>query len=297
MPTPPLISVIMPAYNAAMTISESIESILRQDHANVEVIVVDDGSADDTLRIAGEISESDPRVRVFHKANGGVSSARNFALTKAEGKYIAFLDADDTYVKDRFAEQVAAMERDDNVGLVFSRHRVKDNDTGTVSDTFAVFPNDGDSKAMLLHLLKHGYFFNLNSSLVRREAIRHPFDERIKTAEDFDFVLRLAMSCKFVGVDRYVTLMLRGHESLASKEKSNIYRNERKVVERFLTENRRGLRPFLSAKSHQHLRFSKRYQQNSMRLALYHGMASIAYNPLNELAYKHLVMQLMLRRR
>lgn len=293
----PLISVIMPAYNASRTIADSIESILRQDYENIEVIVVDDGSVDDTLRIAEKISDKDSRVRLFHKKNGGVSSARNMALTKAIGEHVAFLDADDVYEEKRFGEQVAVLQQDDTVGLVFGRHRVKDNHTGATHDTHSLFPRNGDTKAMLLHLLQHGYFFNLNSSLVRRTAIRHPFNERLKTAEDFDFVLRLAMESKFVGIEQYVTVILRGHDSLTVTEKSNIYKNERKVVEKFLTENRRGLRPFLSAKSHQHLRFSKRYHKNSTRLSLYHGMASIAYNPLNDLAYKHLVMQLMLRRR
>ena len=88
-----MISVIIPAYNAARTIRRCIQSVLEQTYTEWEMIIVDDGSKDDTLAICQ--SYDDSRIRVLHKENGGVSSARNMGLKFAQGDYIAFIDSDD----------------------------------------------------------------------------------------------------------------------------------------------------------------------------------------------------------
>lgn len=103
----PLISVIMPAYNAAAYIEEAIRSVLGQTHSNLEMIVIDDGSKDATAGIARSIT--DPRVRVFQQPNGGVSSARNKGLDLARGEYIAFHDADDGMEPTNLAEKLQAL--------------------------------------------------------------------------------------------------------------------------------------------------------------------------------------------
>lgn len=92
-----LVSIIIPAYNTGEYIHRAIESSLRQTHNNVEIIVVDDGSEDDTLEVARSYAERDSRVRVFHKENGGVSSARNRGICESHGEYITFLDSDDWF--------------------------------------------------------------------------------------------------------------------------------------------------------------------------------------------------------
>ncbi|MBQ7215371.1 MAG: glycosyltransferase family 2 protein [Synergistaceae bacterium] len=90
-----LVSIIIPAYNTAQYIHRAIESSLRQTHKNVEVLVVDDGSTDDTLKIAQEYAARDGRLRVFTQENAGVSAARNHAMREAKGEYMIFLDSDD----------------------------------------------------------------------------------------------------------------------------------------------------------------------------------------------------------
>jgi glycosyltransferase involved in cell wall biosynthesis len=91
----PHISVIVPAYNAEEYLTRAVDSILMQDYMSVEVIIVDDGSTDATLAVCEELSSHDSRVRVIHKENGGVGSARNAGLDVARGEYVMFLDADD----------------------------------------------------------------------------------------------------------------------------------------------------------------------------------------------------------
>lgn len=91
----PLVSIIIPAYNTAPYVFRAIESSLRQTHPNIEVLVIDDGSTDDTLRVAESYAEKDKRVRVFHQENAGVSAARNHGIREAHGEYLMFLDSDD----------------------------------------------------------------------------------------------------------------------------------------------------------------------------------------------------------
>src|SRR5688572_1866005 len=90
-----LVSVIIPAYNAGPFISETLESVLAQTYSNWEVIVVNDGSKDNTENILKQYSEKDPRISFISKTNSGVSDTRNKGIDKAKGEFIAFLDADD----------------------------------------------------------------------------------------------------------------------------------------------------------------------------------------------------------
>ena len=91
----PLISIIVPVYNVEKHISECIESLLNQTYQNLEIVLVDDGSTDESGKICDKFAQKDNRIKVYHKPNGGVSSARNYGLEKATGKYISFCDSDD----------------------------------------------------------------------------------------------------------------------------------------------------------------------------------------------------------
>lgn len=104
---PPLVSVIIPAYNAAPWIADTVRSVLDQSFLDLEVIVVDDGSTDATASVLRTLT--DPRLRVIQQKNGGVSSARNKGLDAASGTYIAFLDADDAMEHTNIAEKLEAI--------------------------------------------------------------------------------------------------------------------------------------------------------------------------------------------
>ena len=90
-----LVSIIIPAYNTAPYIQRAIESSQRQSHTNVEIIIIDDGSTDDTLKVSQSYAEKDSRIKVIHQENAGVSSARNHGMREANGEYYVFLDSDD----------------------------------------------------------------------------------------------------------------------------------------------------------------------------------------------------------
>lgn len=110
----PLVSVIMPNYNSEKYIKDSIESVLNQTYSNLELIIVDDISNDSSIKIIKEFVNSDKRVKFYQlDEKGGASKARNLAISKAMGKYVAFLDSDDLWKKEKLEKQINFMEEND----------------------------------------------------------------------------------------------------------------------------------------------------------------------------------------
>lgn len=107
-----LVSVIMPAYNSSEYISDAIESVLAQNYQEFELIIVDDCSSDNTLHIVNQFADKDDRVRLYElDKNSGAAIARNLAIEKANGRYIAFLDSDDMWKSDKLVKQIAFMKK------------------------------------------------------------------------------------------------------------------------------------------------------------------------------------------
>lgn len=115
----PLISVIVPAYNIEKYIQKCAESILKQTYKNIELIIVNDGSTDNTGAVCDEIAKNDSRVVVVHKPNGGVSSARNTALDVAKGDYISIIDGDDWVEPTLFEDAINAMQENNADAFMF----------------------------------------------------------------------------------------------------------------------------------------------------------------------------------
>ncbi|NTS78280.1 glycosyltransferase [Catenovulum sp. SM1970] len=102
----PLISVVIPAYNAGQYIEETLQSVFKQDYSNLEILVVNDGSTDNTLEILNKYQD---KITIFDIANSGVSYARNFAVEHAKGDWLAFIDADDLWDTDKLSKQYAQL--------------------------------------------------------------------------------------------------------------------------------------------------------------------------------------------
>lgn len=114
-----MISVIVPAYNIAPYIERCVNSILNQTYSNLEILLVDDGSTDDTPAIVDRLAEKDCRIRVFHIENNGVSNARNTALDVAKGDYISIIDGDDWIEPTLFEDAIMAMNKHDADAFMF----------------------------------------------------------------------------------------------------------------------------------------------------------------------------------
>lgn len=125
----PKISVIVPVYNVEKYLRRCIDSILSQTFSDFELLLIDDGSKDKSGDICDEYAAKDARIRVFHKDNGGVSSARNLGLVKANGEFIFFVDSDD-YLDNTHLENYS--KDIDNFDLIFQGYKLVDETTGKI---------------------------------------------------------------------------------------------------------------------------------------------------------------------
>ena len=116
----PFLSVIIPVYKVEKYLNRCVDSVLAQDFVDVEIILVDDGSPDRCPTICDEYAKKDTRVKVIHKENGGLSSARNAGIEIAQGEYLTFLDSDDAWVENKLGEVITYLKKADVDMLVFS---------------------------------------------------------------------------------------------------------------------------------------------------------------------------------
>jgi hypothetical protein len=162
-----LVSVIVPAYNAAATLDETLRSVRSQTHRELEILVVDDGSSDATLEIARRHAEQDPRLRIISQKNAGVAAARNRGIAESKGELVAPVDADDLWSPDKIERQLQALrEGGDRVGLVYTWYSHIDAD-GQVMGTVQPMES-GD----VLEPICFGNFVgNGSSTLMRKSAV------------------------------------------------------------------------------------------------------------------------------
>jgi len=196
--TKPLISIIMPAYNAERYIAESIGSVLSQTYQNWELIIVDDGSTDKTADVVLNRSSSDSRIKYIFEENKGVAAARNTGIKRSSGDLIAFLDSDDLWLEEKLELQVRIME-EVNADVVFSSGFMFDEeDTANETVTYPTFLGKFDPPDMFkLLLVEVANRIPALSVLMRRDVLCRTklFDESAALyygSEDYDLWLSLA---------------------------------------------------------------------------------------------------------
>lgn len=190
----PAVSIIVPAYNASPYIERTIRSVLAQTFSDWELLIVDDGSKDNTAALVQTFS--DPRISLIRQPNGGVSRARNNGLSKARGTYVALLDADDEFLPDNLSKKIAALENDPQAGWVFSNLRLIDADSKLLH---ASTSGKGENILENILLWNGEVIPGPCSNLVfRRELLDAglAFDPQFSTAADQDFCLQLAARSK-----------------------------------------------------------------------------------------------------
>lgn len=194
--TKPVISVIIPAYNAAKTIRETIMSVLNQSFSNLELIVINDGSQDSTLDIVSSIQDS--RLQLFSYKNGGVCMARNRGIERACGEFISFLDADDIWTPDKLEAQLTALQKNPQAAVAYSWVDYID-EYGNFfhQGNYITINGSAYEKMLVQNILENG-----SNPLIRREALTKVgvFDSSLTLAEDWDMWLRLAELYDFVTV-------------------------------------------------------------------------------------------------
>jgi glycosyltransferase involved in cell wall biosynthesis len=230
-----VVSVIIPTFNRARFIASAIQSVLAQTYQSFEVIVVDDGSTDDTKSIVSEFT--DARVHYIYQSNHGRSNARNHALKVAQGRYIAFLDSDDLYMPGKLAMQVEYLETHSEVGMIYTSAVCVDEDGNRLPHTYEATVS-GD-------IYKHIAFFTpvtitLPTVVVRKEVFASVggFDENMHRFEDTDMWRRISKKYSIDALPIY-TCELRTHDdnALLSQDPNKISIGLKYYVEKIFRED------------------------------------------------------------
>ncbi len=196
----------MAAYNTEAYISQAIESVLAQTHADLEIIIVNDGSKDGTLKIVEAYAKKDPRIVVITQANQGVSAARNTGLRAAQGDYFCFFDSDDIMLPTKVASQLAFLESNQSADFVYS------NAYYFIDGADDIYRHDlatASGSQVYAKLLQQGNFIYTGTVFFKRSVFDKfgGFDETLRSTEEFDYWLTLSQhGVVFMHQDAYLTL-------------------------------------------------------------------------------------------
>jgi glycosyltransferase involved in cell wall biosynthesis len=289
-PARPLVSVVVPAYNSAWSLDETLASVCAQTYPDIEVLVVDDGSLDTTAQVAAAWSRRDCRVRLIRKPNGGVASARNRGAREARGVYVAPIDADDLWAPDHVERQVAALEAaGPGAGMAFAHTVFIDRDgrplpAGSPTPPEPAQPHDADFRGLLLR----NSVANGSAAVFRRDRMLEAggYDEGLRAAgaegaEDWKLTLTLAASGRVIYVPAPTVRYRISHSSM-SRDPSMMRRSAMMVIDHM---RRHG--PRLTPWTYWHARtlilvwmLPRTLQANQWREALRMFVRAYVLNPL-----------------
>lgn len=236
----PLVSVIVPTYNCAPFVRASLQSVLDQSYAPLEVIVVDDGSSDGTLDVLGTFGD---RIRVFSQANRGPAAARNRALKEARGDYLAFLDGDDLWLPGHVQVLMDYFAQHADARVVFGQWLLwPANEDGSYSpmelpSAQANPPIDADHSGWLYSKLLFESLLHIIATIVHRSVYTavDGFDESLRTGSDYDFWLKVSRKFPIVQLKTPVAVYRLNPSSVSYsvRTENNPYRLLRRAVDTY----------------------------------------------------------------
>lgn len=206
----PLVSVIIPTYNRAWALSESIDSVLNQDYPNFELIVVDDGSTDETKAL---LKAYNGRLTALYQENRGVSSARNTGIANAHGAYIAFLDSDDLWEKEKLSAQIKFFKENPDA-LICQTEEIWIRNGKRVNPKFKHKKPSGMIFEQSLHLC----LVSPSAVMMKRELFQMTglFDESLLSCEDYDLWLRISVEHPIYLTPEPLVIKKGGHDDQLS---------------------------------------------------------------------------------
>ena len=271
------VSVIIPTYNSGPWVVEAVASAMAQTRLPLEILVVDDGSTDDT---GGRLSPFGSRIRYIRKENGGVSSARNRGIAEARGEYLAFLDADDVWHPRKLDVQLRALQADDHFGLMGSELY----DWPGIHSDF-VEPENPKAETIPFENLMVRNCLVTSTILVRTRVVEQAggFDPAMSGPEDHDFWIRVA---KVAPVGK-LHLPLTGYRSATpgslSKDAGRMEAGMRMILNKLETAGEFRGRPWLRRKAWGHFNYScgfMRHRAGENRASAGHLIHSLIGYPL-----------------
>lgn len=226
----PAVSVIIPAYNAAALIGETLDSVLAQEFEDYEIVVVNDGSPD-TPALEQALRPYAERIVYLTQENGGPGRARNTAIHASRGRYVALLDADDLWEPNYLSVQVAALEEDPTLDVVYSNGVIFGDGPGAGNELMAEFPSPGE---VTFESVLTCECTVLICAVMRREAVERAglFDESLRGTEDFDLWLRILKQGSRIGYHRLPLARYRRVRGSLSSSKTRMYRQALAVFDK-----------------------------------------------------------------
>lgn len=192
---PPYFSIVVPCYNRHNLLPVTVAAIVNQQEADFELLLIDDGSQDQTLAVARQLAMGDSRIRVFTQPNGERGAARNYGLRQAQGRYVNYFDCDDEMYPHHLRVVREFVARTGEVEIIHTKYDIITEDGQVVGGPTAAVPSGPTNEALL-----HNNFLACNTVFVRRDiALANPFveDRRLASAEDWELWLRLASQYPF----------------------------------------------------------------------------------------------------
>lgn len=203
----PLVSVVIPTYNREKVVLTAVDSALNQSYRNLEVIVIDDGSTDNTREALAKYGD---RIRYYYQSNQGVSAARNHAINVANGKYIAFLDSDDEWFPNKIEKQIEYLEANPDLSFVACLS-MKEKRT---------YSGYEDHAGQFLRFIREPFTQNMTRYVARRECFQQfgLFDTKMQGPEDWEMWLRLLKNgCRFGYVPEVLMTYAASDDSISSR--------------------------------------------------------------------------------
>lgn len=240
----PLVSVVIPTYNAPHYLLETLGTVLAQTFADFEVVIINDGSTDDTLAQLEPVAAKDGRVRIITQKNAGIGAARNRGIDESRGKYVALLDHDDLWMPGKLAAQVAFMQANASCAACSCPWAWSDRPGRCVFDKKLICNDRGVVQRPFLHL-SHGQLFLISASILfdRERARGLRYETRPKCIEDTPFQIGLFERGDFGIAGDEILMTYRVHAANYSKQAAFYYNGQRMLRE--FTRNGRfdALRP------------------------------------------------------
>lgn len=210
-----LVSVIVPVYNVGQYIGSCIDSILMQDYKELEIILVDDGSTDNSGQICDDYAQKDSRIKVFHIENSGLSGARNYGTAQATGEFIYYLDGDDWFTEGAISSSVAKIKG--NVDIVISKYEIYYNNTGErvpepfeFKDEYVAGKSGEDGFACLISNIDRPLWSACRILFRRSLMVDNGISFRLRLlSEDVDIVPHLYRHAREIAVNNHPTFLYR----------------------------------------------------------------------------------------
>jgi len=272
----PKVSIIIPTYNRDKFITRALESVFNQTFHDYEIIVVDDGSTDNTPEI---LKKYDGKIRTIRQNNQGISKSRNLGISQSNGKYIAFLDSDDYWVPEKLEEQVKILDSHPNVGIVYARMPIVNEQGAQVGMKPA-----GISGKNFKELLEVWGDLPTSSIMIRKECFDKAgvFDTSLATMEDIDMWIRIAKNYDLYEIENKVLAYYHRHEGQITKNKIKVFDGYVKIYTKILKIYPEAPRDLMLKRivMNKYLLAKEYYLQGNYRDAISNAAAAIAQCPL-----------------